>query len=944
MSREYFGSWGNSLNDKEFAGALAALGVLCCSGLYKQQQVRAIPNISSLLDNFLTEHNKDLYAPLFWAPSIRLHELNEENIAPKAKELSDAWDVLVQSGGGSVHIELVPLGDYLSILTWLYEQLGRHDLGVSGRYIQLQNYQVTSRMQMPLLLGCIDDDTNRLLNDLFEHSPGKNSINISKLSITSPKCDIFVSPFLLPTRYIKPPLVLNAACIIVFSDRAISTNEKFHLIDFYRRSIRTSGVCFVNLIADQLGGWLMRLTNLLIHNVPLDTAVQQASQEGQQGYLYASRDLIYNSPHYHFKKIMRETMQSRDITFGGKALRLRRMHAINRSSTLPRIGTICLGNRRTIVGGKNYFLDSSNIAIVKPLLIDESLRFIQAQFYEFTGREEEPLIGALIVKHKYSITIRIGPNDFQWLTPDEKAVFPEHLLPNENQVPLTVCFSEPYHAPDVQLASIKLPRQGASSECSFSFCVSQGLSVFEGRIIVAYKNRVLQTALIKADVFEYETVAGSSPTIEAEVVIRPNMFDLSDRTPFDLALVVNHSADNRPRLTKLSDDRAAISNIEDIQSSIIAIQGALEAATGDDARVNSALEMEDYFDSPETLELLNTLAIHGHYLYGSIIEDEIDKGWLKRHPERIQVVSAKADSYLPLEFIYEMPVPREDARLCPQAKQALVSGSCQTCLIPKGSYDSEYICPLGFWGLSKTIERHIHDQSYNKMLDGCDFALQAEPLQTRNQIQVLKTYLFAASERVNAVTPGLTDIFAQTLSESTSHGGAVVSTWENWVKEVADKKPTILMLMPHTLEDKKTHVPAMEIGESENLLSARITPCYVRASTEDPSPIVALLGCTTMVPYEKYMGFIPPLRRNGAALVLATLTTVLGRHVVPIAQKIIVELKTALEASDDPVSFGDILVHIRRKALLDGFPIVLSLVAYGDADWKLIQGASNVSH
>jgi hypothetical protein len=32
---------------------------------------------------------------------------------------------------------------------------------------------------------------------------------------------------------------------------------------------------------------------------------------------------------------------------------------------------------------------------------------------------------------------------------------------------------------------------------------------------------------------------------------------------------------------------------------------------------------------------------------------------------------------------------------------------------------------------------------------------------------------------------------------------------------------------------------------------------------------------------------------------------------------------------------GDVLRRLRRKALHDGYPMVLSIVAYGDADWRV---------
>jgi len=234
------------------------------------------------------------------------------------------------------------------------------------------------------------------------------------------------------------------------------------------------------------------------------------------------------------------------------------------------------------------------------------------------------------------------------------------------------------------------------------------------------------------------------------------------------------------------------------------------------------------------------------------------------------------------------------------------------------------------------IERHIHDPGYGRMMGSSDFVMQAEPVANRSILHVLRTCLYAASDRVDGVVPGQRQQFMNTLN-SVSDNTGMVSMWNDWAREIAAKRPTLLILMPHTIEDEILRAPAMEIGSSDRLASGYIRPGYVCVSPEDQAPIVALLGCETMVPYSKYMGFVPQFRRNGAALVLCTLTTVLGRHVVPIAQKLVEELKSELEGDgSNIVSFGDVLLHVRRNVLLGGLPIVLCLVAFGDADWQLL--------
>lgn len=571
--------------------------------------------------------------------------------------------------------------------------------------------------------------------------------------------------------------------------------------------------------------------------------------------------------------------------------------------------------------------NSRSITLQKP----ENQRFIMAQVFEARQGDMHTLNSAFVKGTDYGVKVHIGPSDLKWLMAD--IVFPDHLLPSRKKNKLQVFFSEPNHVPEVQYATIDLMQSGPSTECRFFFRVKKNIPVFEGRIIIAYKNRILQTALLKGEVVDVLTGREKSIRLEVEAVVRPASVDLSGRQEFDLAFLVNHGGDNKPRLTKLADDRASIRDIEGIQGSIRNIQDKLENAARTMGNIN--ISGEGVLRSPETEALLNFLAYHGRILYDAIITDQVDAGWLPRHPERIQLVSAHAEAFLPLEFLYEKPVPAPDARLCPEAEQALKEGKCQDCLLKNNDANTPYICPIGFWCLSRVIERHIHDTSYGRLVGSSDFVMQAEPVENRSILNVLRTCLYAASDRVDSVLPGQRQQFMNTLN-SVSDNTGMVSMWNDWAREIATKRPTLLILMPHTIEDEILRAPAMEIGSSDRLASGYIRPGYVCVSPQDQAPIVVLLGCETMVPYSKYMGFVPQFRRNGAALVLCTLTTVLGRHVVPIAQKLVEELKSELEGDGSHiVSFGDVLLHVRRNVLLRGLPIVLCLVAFGDADWRL---------
>jgi len=170
----------------------------------------------------------------------------------------------------------------------------------------------------------------------------------------------------------------------------------------------------------------------------------------------------------------------------------------------------------------------------------------------------------------------------------------------------------------------------------------------------------------------------------------------------------------------------------------------------------------------------------------------------------------------------------------------------------------------------------------------------------------------------------------------TDHRVERVRDWDTWRTAVQNRNPSILVLVPHTLKDADS-IPTLEIGEEQQLPEDQITASYVHTTHDFHPPVVLLLGCETAGPDVPFQAFAVQFRIHGAAIVLSTLTPVLGRHAVPVAQMLLGELRHAAHAQG---TFGDALLMLRRRALAAGIPMVLSLVAYGDADWRLDSDAN----
>jgi hypothetical protein len=334
-------------------------------------------------------------------------------------------------------------------------------------------------------------------------------------------------------------------------------------------------------------------------------------------------------------------------------------------------------------------------------------------------------------------------------------------------------------------------------------------------------------------------------------------------------------------------------------------------------------------DAPGTAGLLRTLAQHGRALYRAVVTDNDVDGTLAA-AERVQVVAAHADAFVPVEFIYVWDAPDDTAPMCPRAASALGAGACDAAC-PTGSAKRSVVCPLGFWSLRMVIERHTHRPRRARALAGANFALLvAEPGGARTELDVFRSALFAASDHAGRVDPSGVPRVVAALTASARHASNVPS-WNAWVDEVRGTGPSLLLLLPHvTPVDQE---PALEIGHADQLKGLLVRAEHVSPPGASPGPVVVLLGCETGVSPITFQSFPAAFREHGASIVVSTVATILGRHAAPAAERL-VQLLAGLQPDDDR-TFGEVMRRLRREMLAAGIPMVLALTAFGDADWRI---------
>jgi hypothetical protein len=335
---------------------------------------------------------------------------------------------------------------------------------------------------------------------------------------------------------------------------------------------------------------------------------------------------------------------------------------------------------------------------------------------------------------------------------------------------------------------------------------------------------------------------------------------------------------------------------------------------------------------------LSELAHKGSLLYRGLI-DMLSPALHRQlaGADLLQVVAAKPDAYFPLEFVYDGKVRRE-MTLCAHALAAIEQGACtESCqAMPE---TERPLCPLRFWGIGKVIEHFRHTFERAEQVQR-DFGVQTgqagaqtvqapvEPPSRRLQIDKLDNVLLAASNRVaNEQQTALTDLQATIGTITADYRFA--ATWNEWEQLIQAQQPRLLALITHTEEEAGE--PVMEIG-GDTLRSSEVNKEHIKTDTTH-WPIVLLIGCSTGDPTKGFMSLPTVFRQEGAGVVLATLTVVRGRYAAPITGQVIDRLVKYAAGPRTP--FGELMRNLRRDLLAQGYPAILSLIAYGDADWEL---------
>jgi hypothetical protein len=494
---------------------------------------------------------------------------------------------------------------------------------------------------------------------------------------------------------------------------------------------------------------------------------------------------------------------------------------------------------------------------------------------------------------------------------------------------------------------LRLPTSGPSEKVPFGFTAPSAGQRIDGSISLLYRGKILQTAILSGSAFEdpWMVPPGFEMTFRL-AVIRPVTDDVVMRPSFDAALVTGRK-DAMPVAVGVLDTETVVPfHTGHLARIVDRIRVQLKVLTENPAAFVG-------LNSDATLALLLALARQGRDLY-ELLGSKLEEALPGRDLSRIQVVLTDPSDFIPVEFIYDFPTPSQGAGLCSNWRKALEEGRCDPKYHPPAARPQQVgvVCPLGFWGLKKVIERQAVDADDAALVEGKDFAIRAEPTVERPRLDRLDSALFAWSDKVNATVEGQSDTVLETLDAVTGNQAVTARTWEEWVAAISERGPSLLVLLSHTVTDRGS--TKLEIGPDGTGSRCERIEVVQEWVKRDPTatPVVLLLGCDTAVARNDPQTFVARFRDVGAALVVGTIVPVLGEHAAPVASALVQTLRSltdshAQRGSNGLVAqaesglgksawtFGDAMVAVRRQLLASGELTALCVTAFGDASWRL---------
>jgi hypothetical protein len=533
-------------------------------------------------------------------------------------------------------------------------------------------------------------------------------------------------------------------------------------------------------------------------------------------------------------------------------------------------------------------------------------RFLRAKV-ETAGAEPELRTETFAPGCQHRLTVSIGPHQAGLLMA-EVPVPPEAI--SSPQL-LKVTAVAPWITSEGQLF---VPEQGASSECVLDLGIPPP-GIQRVTILVMSPTGLVQTATLIGETAD--TPTGGPLALLVDPSLWPRLAGAMPTLVADPDRIVAAVPTHQGVGAGAPDGGFDVSSTGDLEQAAKVLWEELEIDL-------QGLWLDRLpLDDDATVESLRKLARAGVALR----EDLFDRLALRVREQfagngPIQLVVRDPTVDLPLELFYDRPVPHPTASvLCPTAHDALRTGTCAHC---EQGASSDVICPMGFWGLRRVIERRVLEPDPGAAQP---LRLESGPGRARPVLEALDAALVARSARVDASA-------VEVLRGALRQAGiqlAEADNWTEWSMAVTGRDPVpLLIAMPHV--DQTALEPMLEIGD-DRLGRVDLSEKHVRLPPhppDQPGPLVLLLGCETAAAPVAHRTMTSRFLTRGASIVVGTRMPIVA-EVAPMVGAALID---AIARAGD-VTFGEAVRAARCQLVADGQLVALAVVALGDGGWRL---------
>jgi hypothetical protein len=468
-----------------------------------------------------------------------------------------------------------------------------------------------------------------------------------------------------------------------------------------------------------------------------------------------------------------------------------------------------------------------------------------------------------------------------------------------------------------------LPAEGPSRSVTFRFHVADSRT-FELKLYLYQAGRLLQQTVIKGKVLADPARAKTAAfTIGAIRVAAPNTKEQAGAERH-VGIVSDRCSDGRPTLAAFGHGTCAWFDDDTLSNITSGVTTVLEQLTRDSATAGLSL------DDPRIVNAFRALACLGAELR-RMIDDGLGQVFGDMPLDRVQLTMARENDYVPLDFAYDFPAPATNATMCPHWVGTGAAHACTGADHPSPADArglSPVVCPHGFWGVSKIIERQVLRLDPSASTSPRDFVLALEDRSERPALRPLSSALLASSSKVKQKDAA--DVL-QCLTVVTGGNCDQATDWVSWAERYRGRHPALIVLLSHT--DELLSMDSLEIGGDVN--NTGQLGEMLRGAPPGYHPVVLLLGCKTNSPVKSARSIVTTFYGNNASLVVGTLTPVLAAHAPRVAERLLGALADADDRLREGETIGDLLRDVRRRLLASGEPIALTLTALGDLDWRV---------